>query len=103
SGQQLRDVRLWPCRGAVIEQSCRLVSHQVCRTDVGIGPRGRKPDPRVLAKRPIEYDALARVSARPVDEPVAIADALGGDENPFGVDAVEQITKALPFLSDKVF
>ena len=37
-----------------------------------------------------------------VDEPVAVADALGGDQRALGVEAVEDVAEALAFLADQV-
>ena len=41
-------------------------------------------------------------SRDPVDEPVAVADAFGGDQRALGVQAVEDVLEALPFLADQV-
>jgi hypothetical protein len=37
-----------------------------------------------------------------VDEPVAVADAFGGDQRALGVQAVQDVLEALPFLADQV-
>ena len=39
---------------------------------------------------------------RLLDEPVAVADALGGDQDALGVQAVEDVAEALAFLADQV-
>ena len=37
-----------------------------------------------------------------VDEPVAVADAFGGDQRALGIEAVEDVLESLPFLADQV-
>ena len=76
-------------------------AHQVGRLDVDVRARDRELHALVLADRPVEHDALVRVARRALDEPAAVADALGGDQNPLGVQAVEQIAEALAFLADQ--
>ena len=56
----------------------------------------------VLADRPAEDDALLGVGADLVDEPVAVADAFGGDQRALGVEAGQDVLEALAFLADQV-
>ena len=64
--------------------------------DVRIGARDRELDALVLADRPVENDPLLRVGRRLVDEPVAVADALGGNQDALGVQAVEYVLEPFP-------
>ena len=78
-----------------------LIAHQVGRLDVDVRARDRKLHALVLADRPAEHDALVRVARRALDEPAAVADALGGDQDPLGVQAVEDVAEALALLADQ--
>ena len=37
-----------------------------------------------------------------LDEPTAVADAFGGDQDPLGVQAVEEVAEPLPLLADPI-
>ena len=78
-----------------------LEAHQVGRLDRRVRPRDRELHALVRADRPAEDDALRRVARRPLDEPAAVADALGGDQDPLGVHAVEDVAEALALLADQ--
>ena len=55
----------------------------------------------VLPDGPAEHDAIAGVLRGLLDEPAAIADALGGDQRALGIQAVEDVAKALALLADQ--
>jgi hypothetical protein len=74
-----------------VEQRAGLEAHQVGRLDLDEGLGDRELHALVLADRPVEDDALAGVAAGAFDEPVAVADALGGDQRALGVEAVEDV------------
>src|SRR6187402_945660 len=63
--------------------------------------RDRKLHALVLADGPREHDTLLRVLRRALDEPAAVADAFGRDQNPLGIEAVDQIPEALAFFADE--
>ena len=86
-----------PC----VEEPGRLVAHQVGGLDRGVGPGDRELDALVGADRAAEDDALGGVARRLLDEPAAVADALGGDQDPLGVHAVEDVAEALALLADQ--
>ncbi len=100
--QHLRHV----CFGAAIlpglVEADRLADHQLGRPHVGIGPCDRELDALVLADGAAEHHALLGVGGRLVDEPLGVADAFGGNENPFGIHARENVTEPLALLADEV-
>ncbi|MCY1531410.1 hypothetical protein D9M68_666340 [compost metagenome] len=59
-------------------------------------------DALVLADRAAEHHAVAGVLAGLLDEPAAVADALGGDQGALGVEAVEDVLEALALFADQV-
>src|SRR5678815_3034197 len=79
-----------------------LVTHQVSRAHVGIRTSDRKLNPLVLADRPVEHHAFVGVAPRAIDEPIAVANALGGNQDALGVHAVEDVLEALPLLANQV-
>ena len=88
-------------RLAASNSSAALEAHQVGRLDVDVRPRDRKLHALVLADRPVEDDALPGVLRRALDEPAAVANAFGRDQDPLGVQAVEQIPEPLAFFADQ--
>ena len=85
-----------------VEQLAGAKAHQVGGRDLDPGLGDGERHALVLADRPAEDDALARIARHPVDEPVAVADALGGDQRALGVEPVEDVLEALAFLADQV-
>ena len=71
---------------------------KVSGSDRGVGAGERKLDTLVLADRPAEDPALAGIARRLVDEPSTVADAFGRDQDPFGIHAVEDVSKAAAAL-----
>ena len=57
-------------------------------------------DALVLADGATEDDALFRIDRRAVKRIAAQADGFGTDQDAFGIEAVEQITKAFAFFAD---
>ena len=78
-------------------------AHQIGGFDIDVGLRDGELHALVLADRAAEDRALAGVLRDFVDEPVAVADALGGDQSAFGVQAVEDVAEALAFFADQIF
>src|SRR5207244_5624825 len=85
-----------------VETIARLEPHQVSRLDLHIGLGDWKGDALVLTDRAAENDTLAGVLGGAVDEPVAIADAFGGDQRALGVESVEHVLETLPLFADQV-
>jgi hypothetical protein len=54
----------------------------------------------ILANRAAEHLALPGSPDGPVDEPAAVAHALGRDQDPLGVQAVQQVAEPLALLAD---
>ena len=54
-----------------------------------------------MADGTAEHLAFVGVPGRLADEPARIADALGADEDPFRVHAVENVAEPAPFLADQ--
>ena len=65
------------------------------------GARNRKLDRLIGADRPPEDDPLARVGHGPVDEPAGVADAFRGDQDPLGVEAVEDVPEAVALFANE--
>ena len=63
--------------------------------------RDRKLDALVLADRTAEHLALLGIVRRPLDEPAAIADTFGGNQDALGIHAVENVAKTLVLLADE--
>ncbi len=82
--------------------SAAWTAHQVGSPHVDVGPRDRELDPLVLADRPVEDHSALGVVRRPLDEPVAVADTFGGDQDALGVHAVENVAEATSLLADQV-
>jgi hypothetical protein len=63
--------------------------------------RDRELHTLVLTDGPAEDYAVLRILRGPLDEPAAVADALGRNQDALRVQAVNQIPEALPFLADQ--
>src|SRR5829696_5750286 len=100
-GQQQGHVRLCATGFAPLEQLRGPEAHQVGGLHAYVSPRYGELDALILSYRTAEDDALTGALGRTVHEPPSIADALGGDEDPFGVHAVEDVPEALAFLADQ--
>ena len=79
-----------------VDQPAGFVTHQLGRLDLDAGLGNRELHTPVLACGAAEHNALLDLGADLVDEPVAIADALGGDQRAFGIQSVEDVLEALP-------
>jgi hypothetical protein len=60
-----------------------------------VGPGDRERDALVLSDGPAEHDAFAGVGDGALHEPAPVADAFGGDQDAFGVHAVEDVQSQL--------
>ena len=69
---------------------------------MGMGRGEWELDTLILPNRPPKHDAFAGVSAALFQKPPAVADALRGDQDPFGVESIQQRTKSLALLTDEV-
>lgn len=56
----------------------------------------------VFTDRPLKDNALARVFARLFHKPVAIANALGSNQNALGIKAVENVFKAHSLFANPI-
>ena len=85
-----------------LKQRGRLVAHKIGGLDVDVGACDRKLNALVLADRPLEHHAFTRVPAGALDEPVPVADALGGDQDALRVHAVQDVAETLTLVADQV-
>jgi hypothetical protein len=99
-GQQLGHVGLGPAGGSLVEELGGAKAHQAGRLDVDVRARDRELHTLILADRAAEHLALAGSPDGPVDEPAAVAHALGRDQDPLGVQAVQQVAEPLALLAD---
>jgi len=85
-----------------IEKGGGLAHHHVGGLKRRIGSSDRKLDGLVLADRPIEDDPLLGVAVAfsTIQRPSPIASE--GDQNTLRVHAVQNISEALPLLTDQV-
>src|SRR6185312_8312498 len=90
-GEVLRHVRLRPAGFSRVEAPARLEAHQVRRLELDVRLGDRDLHALVLPDRAAEDLALARIARHLVDEPVAVADALRGDDRALRVEAVEDV------------
>jgi hypothetical protein len=58
-------------------------------------------DALVLANGPSEDHPLLRSRHRALDEPAAVAHALGGDQDAFGVHAVQDVAEAATLFTNQ--
>jgi hypothetical protein len=86
-----------------VEQAAGFPAHQVGGLDLDVGLGDRKLHALVLADGAAEHHALLDVGADLVDEPVAVADAFGGNQGALGIQPVKDVLEALAFLADQVF
>src|SRR5712692_630968 len=70
-GQEFRHICGSSAGLAVVKQTRRLVPHQVRGKHIGVTARNGKLNALVLTDRPPKDDALVRILASSVDEPVA--------------------------------
>ncbi len=94
--QQFGHVGFSAARLAAIEQIRRANPHQVGRLDVHVRPRDRELHPLVLTDRPAEHLAVAGITRRALDEPAAVADALGGNQDALRIEPIDQYRKPFP-------
>ena len=102
-GEQLRHVGLRAARLSGVVKVCRVETHQVGSSDVGVGLRERELNPLVLADRPREYDPFPGVAACCPNEPITVSDAFRRNQDPLGVQAVQQRPESFALLADQVF
>jgi hypothetical protein len=99
--EQLSHVGFGAAGLAGVEERRRFVAHEICGAQVGVGAGDRELDALVLPDGAVENDALAGVAPRAIDEPETVADAFGGDEDAFGVHAIEDVAEALALFADE--
>ena len=80
----------------------RLAGDQIGGLDGDVGPGDGELHTLVLPDRPVEDHPLLGVIAGMLDEPTAVADAFGGDQDPLGVQAVEEVAEPAPLLADPI-
>src|SRR5271154_2095508 len=57
-------------------------------------------NPLVLANRPVEHDALARIFCCPAQRILTDTNRLHRDQHAFGIEAVKNVTETLAFIAD---
>ena len=62
----------------------------------------RKLHALIAADRALEHNALVRIPRGALDEPVTVADTLGGDQCALGIQAVENVLETLALRADEV-
>src|SRR5690349_14359662 len=100
-GEQLRHVRLGAAVCAPVEEARRLAADEIGRVDGGVGAGDRELHALVGGDRTAEDDPFRRVARGPVDEPAAVAYALGGDQDALRVHAVEDLAEPASLHADE--
>src|SRR5579884_371986 len=101
-GKMLGHVGFGTAGLSAVEALGSVVAHQIGGADVRVRLGDREGDALVLTDWPAKDNALAGVFGGAIDEPVAVADALGGQQDALGIHAVEDIAEAIPFLADQI-
>src|SRR5205823_136600 len=89
--EELGHIGLGAAGLALVEELGGAPTHEVGSADVHIGPGDGELHALVLADGPAEDLSLFGVGSGCLDEPVAVADALGCDEDPLGIHAVQDV------------
>ena len=97
----LRHVGFCPAWFAFVKQAAGFVAHEIGRAYFHIGLGDGELDALIGADGAIEDDAFRCVTGRAFYEPVAIANTFGRNQRAFGIEPVEDVTKALPLLPDQ--
>src|SRR5918995_2138157 len=100
-GQQQGHVRRGSAGFARVEQFGGPEAHEVRGLHAYVRLRYGELDALVLADGSAEDDALRGAAGGLIYEPASVADALGGDQDPLGVHAVEDVAEALALLADE--
>src|SRR5215210_1490815 len=100
-GQHQGHVRLGPGRFASLEELRCPEAHEVRGLHARVCLRYGELDPLILSYGTVEHDPLPSPLRGLVDEPAAVSDALGGDEDALGVHAVQDVAEALALLADQ--
>ena len=77
-------------------------AHEVGGLDIDVRPRDRELNSLVLTDRTSEHHPVVCVFAGSVDEPSTITHTLGRDQDPLGVQPVEQIAEPFTLLANPV-
>ncbi|MEY3605417.1 MAG: hypothetical protein RIQ49_2449 [Pseudomonadota bacterium] len=87
-------IRLRTTGLALVKEIAGCITHQVCRFDFDEGVCYRKLHTLILTNGSSENLSILHISGDPIDEPVAIADALGRDQDSFGIKPIKNVLKA---------
>jgi len=101
-GQELRGVGLGAALLAAVEELRGADPQKVGRQHLRVGARDRELHALVGADGAAEDLAFAGVGAGALDEPVAVADGLGGEQDPLGVPAVDDVPETIIDGADDV-
>ncbi len=85
-----------------VEQFARPPPHQIGGLDFDEALGNGELHALIPADGTVEDDALAGIAGDALDEPVSVADALGGDQGALGIQAVEDVLEALSFSADQI-
>src|SRR5207249_5662564 len=76
--------------------------HEIGGFDVRISLGDRELYPLIGADRPAKHHTIAGVTRCPLDEPSAIADRLGRDEDPLHIPSIDDVAESLTFFSNAI-
>src|SRR5258708_12677176 len=85
-----------------IEQPGSLVAQQVGGFKARVGLGDRELHALVGADGAAEDDPFGGIPGGSLDEPAAVADGLGGDQDALGVPAIDDVAEAHPLSADQV-
>src|SRR5205814_3413956 len=100
--EQFRAVGLGPARFAVIVEPRGTHRHLPRRFEIHPVLGERMLDTLILSNGTVEHNAFARVLRRAAERVLSDSNRFDRDQNSFGVEAMQDVRKALAFLADAV-
>ena len=101
-GQHLAHIGLLAAGQPGIEARQALAHDRLGGAHLRIGPRDRELHALVLADRAAEQHPFLGIGAGLGDEPFRIAHAFGGDQQPLGIHAIQDVAEAAPLDADQI-
>src|SRR5581483_4922407 len=101
-GEVLGQVGLFAAGQPGVDEAAGFPDHEGGGPELGVGLGQGEGDALVLSDRAVEDDPLVGVGDGGPEGGPADAERFGGDEDPFGVEPVEEVPEAAALLADPV-